>query len=87
MNLFNTEAVLLPEVLSLCLYLNHHNFHPVVLNRSFGAIANISNQAYMLSVQYLRVTNHFLHFFSYSILNSPGIFFPDLSSLQPLLFR
>lgn len=87
MNLFNTGTVLLPEVLSLCLNLNQHNFHPVVLNLSFGAIANISNQVYVLSLQYVRVTNHFPHLFSYSILNSPSLFFPDLSSLQPLLYR
>lgn len=64
MNPFIMAAVLSPEVSSLCLNLNQHNFHLVVLNPTFGTAENRSNHAYALSVQYLKVATHFSHTFS-----------------------
>lgn len=59
MSPFNMGAVLLLELLPLCLSLNQHNFHPVDLNPTFGTTENRSNQARVLSVPHLKVTNHF----------------------------
>lgn len=42
MNPFIMAAVLSPEVSSLCLNLNQHNFHLVVLNPTFGTAENRS---------------------------------------------